>query len=67
MDCCQGTGIGKELLRRLIGVAKQEGLESVEAVLTSDNNVMIKMCESLKFEINASPDGKMVNAVLNLA
>ena len=43
-DVCQGLGIGKELLRCLIEVARQEKLDCIESFILPDNQVMKKMC-----------------------
>jgi acetyltransferase len=43
-DVCQGLGIGKELLRCLIEVARQEKLDCIESFILPDNQIMKKMC-----------------------
>jgi acetyltransferase len=64
-DVCQGMGVGSELLRRMIDVARQEKLERLEAIMTADNQVMRNMCEKLGFAIVEEKSG-MVKAELNL-
>jgi acetyltransferase len=66
-DCCQGLGVGKELLRRLIQVSRQEKLDRLEAIITSDNQVMRSMCEKLGFRFSPMPDGKLVKAEMDLS
>ena len=65
-DCCQGMGIGKELLKRLIKVAYAEKLDQIEALLTLDNLPMHKMCESLGFNLSQVENNTMVKAKLLL-
>ncbi len=48
-DAAQGKGLGKEMLKRLIQVSKDEHLRRLEAIMTSDNVVMQKLCEQLGF------------------
>lgn len=66
LDRYQGLGIGKELLRRLIEIAKEEKLRRIEAQLTADNIVMQKMCESLGCKISPYEDPRMVSAELEI-
>jgi acetyltransferase len=65
-DCCQGLGIGSELLRRLVDVARREKLDQVEALITPDNQAMVKMVERLGFRTAPNGDGKMIRAELDL-
>jgi acetyltransferase len=66
-DSCQGLGVGTELLRRLIQVARQEKLERLEAMITADNQAMQSMCKKLGFSLSPLPDGKLVNAEMELS
>jgi acetyltransferase len=65
-DECQGQGIGSELLKRLISVARDEKLDQVEAVISPDNEVMKSMVEKIGFQLSPMGDGKMLRAVLDL-
>ncbi len=65
-DASQGMGLGKELMRRLIQIAREEKLTSLEVNITADNFVMQKMCESLGFLIAPGEDDTMVRAELHL-
>jgi acetyltransferase len=56
-DSCQGLGIGRELMRRLIEVARQEKLIRLEILMTQDNLAMQVMCKSFGFEISDIGDG----------
>jgi acetyltransferase len=55
-DRYQGLGIGKELLHRLIEVARQEKLERLECLFTQDNLAMRKLLESFGFRISKTED-----------
>ncbi len=65
-DQCQGQGLGSELVRRLVEVGREEGLERLVADVLSTNGGMIRICEELGFEITAEDDGKTVQAELRL-
>jgi acetyltransferase len=62
-DCCQGQGIGSELVRRIVEVSREEKLDRVEAIISADNQAMLKVVERLGFRSSATPDG-MVKAEL---
>lgn len=66
-DCCQGMGIGKELLRRLVDVARSEGLEALEAVITSDNQAMLHISQQLGFELEPADEEGRIRAVMKFA
>jgi acetyltransferase len=53
-DDWQGQGLGKELVRRTIDVARQEGVHKLVAHILKENQQMLHMCESLGFRIEAS-------------
>ena len=42
-DSCQGMGIGRQLMKRLIDVARQEKLSRLEILMTHDNHSMQSM------------------------
>lgn len=44
-DCCQNKGIGAELMRSIIDVARREKLTHLEAIMTPDNTAMRTLCE----------------------
>jgi len=64
-DQCQGMGIGNELLRRLVDVARMEKLDRLEAIMTIDNQAMRRMCERLGFNFSQI-DESMIKAELSL-
>lgn len=64
-DCCQGLGIGSELVRSLIEIARSEKLERLEAIMTPDNAAMRRLCEINGFEFNQTEDN-LIKATLVL-
>jgi acetyltransferase len=65
-DHCQGLGLGKELLRRLIDVAREEKIYRIEAIITPDNEVMRKLTGDLGFTLSPNGDGEMIKAEMML-
>jgi acetyltransferase len=66
VDRYQGLGIGSELVRRVVDVAKREGIERLEAILTSDNRPMQHIFRELGFKIEPASDPKLQTASLEL-
>jgi acetyltransferase len=66
-DCCQGLGIGGELVRRLIQVAREEKLPRIEALFTEDNQVMRHIFEKQGFQFGPAEGSKLVKAELVFA
>jgi acetyltransferase len=64
-DACQGSGIGREMMHRLIDVARQEKLDHIESIMTADNQVMRKICEPFGFTFTEGETG-MLNVGLDL-
>src|SRR5512135_877709 len=65
-DHFQGRGIGTELLRHLLDVARGEKLERVTATMTVDNHAMQQTCKKLGFRLFHAEQGAMVKAVIEL-
>ena len=65
-DRFQGRGIGAELLRQLLDVARDEGLERVTAEMTADNIAMQHTCKKLGFKLFHAQQGMMAKAVMEL-
>ncbi len=65
-DCCQGLGIGNELLKKLIQVARAENLEHIEALLVPENTVMIKLCEKQGFTLTKCDNDTLMKAQLKV-
>jgi acetyltransferase len=64
-DQTQGLGIGQELMRRLIDVARGEKFDHMEAIMTEDNLAMKKMVKRNGFSIEPAGDG-LLKATLKL-
>lgn len=65
-DQFQGQGIGKELLRRLIEVARAEGVETVFGEISSENMTMQGICKSFGFQIRRDLEDTTVMARLRV-
>jgi acetyltransferase len=65
-DSCQGQGIGKELLRRLIAVARAEGVETVFGEISTENMTMQGICRSFGFQIKRDLEDTTVMARLRV-
>ena len=65
-DPYQGIGLGGELVRRAVDVARREGLSRLTAILTADNVVMQHMVEKLGFRIEPGKNEGLVTAMLKL-
>jgi acetyltransferase len=65
IDEYQEEGVGTELLRRLVQVGKDEGLDRITADILEQNRAMQRVCEKLGFELVRSEElGRdMVKAV----
>jgi acetyltransferase len=48
-DKFQGQGLGKELLKRLLDVARSEKIKRVIAIISPENEAMQKLCRDLGF------------------
>ena len=64
-DQCQGIGVGSELMKRLIPIARDEKLDSLEAIMTQDNEAMKSLCNRYGFTFSDTDDG-MLKAQLTL-
>jgi acetyltransferase len=65
-DSCQGLGVGKELVKQLIRVSKEEKLHHIETVMTPDNQPMRRICQALGFSFTPSADGSVVRVEMEL-
>ena len=68
IDDYQEEGIGTELLRRLVQVGEDEGLDRITADILQQNRAMQRVCEKLDFDLVHSDDPAedMVKAVKSL-
>jgi acetyltransferase len=67
IDEYQGEGIGTELLRRLVEVGKNEGLDRITADILPQNRAMQRVCEKLGFNLVREEGRDMVTAVKPLS
>jgi acetyltransferase len=65
-DPFQGTGIGMQLVSRLVEVAKGEHMLRLTATLTPDNKVMQHIFQKLGFSLEPISDGKLLSAMIDL-
>ena len=65
-DRFQHQGLGTELYRRLIEVARDEQMTSVISTILSENREMQAICRKLGFKLEASLEDGTVEAVLKL-
>ena len=61
-DEFQGKGIGTELYRRLLEVAKDEKIAKVVSTMLGENREMRRVCEKLGFNIREELEDNMVKA-----
>ena len=62
MDEFQGKGLGTELYRRLLDVAKDERIGKVVSTMLGENREMRRVCEKLGFTITEELEENMVKA-----
>jgi acetyltransferase len=65
-DECQGKGLGTELVRRLLRVAREETISRVVGYILSKNVEMVRVCEKLGFNLDRSVDDGTMHAVYEL-
>ena len=64
-DSYQKIGLGRVLVQHMVEVARQEGMEQLVAVMTTDNTSMQRLMEKEGFKISTA-EGGMVRAVIDL-
>ena len=65
-DKFQGHGLGTELLKRLLEIARLEGLDRVTADILGENRQMIEICRLLGFRLKHSMGEGVVKAELDM-
>ncbi|GAB3280941.1 bifunctional acetate--CoA ligase family protein/GNAT family N-acetyltransferase [Parahaliea aestuarii] len=55
-DDMQRQGIGSELMRRLMEMARQRGFREMEGDVLAQNSKMLKLCRGLGFTLRRDPD-----------
>jgi acetyltransferase len=66
-DTFQRRGLGAELLRRLMAVAKEEKIRHLQAEFLVENSATRRMCEKLGFRLEKAPDKGMVKAEIAIS
>jgi acetyltransferase len=65
-DNWQHRGLGKELLRRLVQIGREEKLRRIIADVLPDNHEMLRVCEHLGFKQRYWIEGGVVKVTLDL-
>jgi acetyltransferase len=65
-DCCQRTGLGTELLRRLVQIGRDEHLDWIRAEMLADNAGMQRAAQKVGFTLHEVPGTKMLQAEMEL-
>jgi acetyltransferase len=65
-DNFQGEGIGMELVKRLIEVAKREKIKQIIAVMSQENETMKVLCQKTGFTFTTNAKTEMIEATINL-
>jgi acetyltransferase len=60
-DEWQKKGIGRQLMHRLMAVARDRGIEIMEGEILSNNSKMLRLCERLGFHASRSEDPDVVS------
>jgi acetyltransferase len=64
-DDWQGRGLGTELLRRIIEVARSESVSRVTATMLPSNHAMMRVAARLGFEIRCAPGDAEATAAID--
>ena len=65
-DSCQGLGLGSEMVRRNVQIARDEKLSRITAFVTPDNQPVQHIFQKLGFSLERTSDGQLVEARLDL-
>ena len=65
-DAWQNRGLGTELLRRLLQIARDEKLDRVSAHILPENREMQRVCEKLGFTLERAMDEPLLKAEIAL-
>ena len=65
-DKCQGRGVGSELLRRMVDVARREKITLLVGEILPENRNMHRICEKAGFKLKHSVMDPVVRAELDL-
>lgn len=61
IDAYHHLGLGTELLKHLLAIAKKEKLKAVDAYILIENDGMIHLCRKFGFEVVKEPDPQIVH------
>jgi len=67
IDEYQRTGLGTELLKRLLDIGREEGVEKIMAEILPENEGMRRVCEKLGFTFTRVPGSRIIYAEVELA
>jgi acetyltransferase len=65
-DRCQGAGLGTELMRRLLQIARAEKIRRIEAHILSKNSPMVALAKRFHFDCVSDEDPASLTATLDL-
>ena len=65
-DPYHNEGIGTQLVKHLITIAREEKVKTITATILSENSGMIRVCEKLGFQIKADENNVLTKAELTL-
>jgi acetyltransferase len=65
-DDYHNLGLGTQLMKHLIEIARAEHLGSIQATILSENEGMIKICKNLGFKIKVDEINKLTYAQISL-
>ncbi len=65
-DAFQRSGIGTELLRRLVKIGRDEGLAQITAKILPENRGMLEVCRRIGFETHFNSEEEVFDAVIRL-
>jgi len=66
IDAFHHLGLGTQLLKHLIKIAKMENIDIVDGYILSENHGMLKICEQLGFTMKRENDSSIIHAKLVL-
>jgi acetyltransferase len=65
-DPYQHYGLGNELMRRILDIARREGVQTLRAYMSPDNDAMLRICRTHGFKAKKASDEAMLIAQLEL-
>nr|BBH92090.1 hypothetical protein KTA_02890 [Thermogemmatispora argillosa] len=63
-DQVQGQGLGTKLLRRLMEIARQEGLQRLQGRMVPEKQAMLRICRTLGFQLAYHPEEQLMQVNL---